>query len=245
MKIFFPSVVLAILISFNPVELKAQMFSVGSEPGRVDVPTTAIYAGWETADFDYTGGALEASANEGRFGFSGSLIRFRFETPGLELFLGTGGSLTGIDDVAYFDAGVQAGYNFSIVRNQRLRVQIPLQFISSLTNVTTDQSIPNAPQFRQGALVAGTGGFIAARPSERIRLHAEFIPYYGFSFSTGSTFGGSLAKLEGKFRFFLDRVFGETGLSFGYNYNFNRFDVDEDEFDYDLNSHSILLGITF
>ncbi|MGK7371526.1 MAG: hypothetical protein ACNS64_15040 [Candidatus Halalkalibacterium sp. M3_1C_030] len=221
------------------------MFSVGSEPGRIDVPRTAVYLGWEPADFDYTGGTLAITGTEGRFSFSGSLLRLRLETPALHFFLATGGQMTGIDDVSYFDAGVQAGYSFSIIRNKQLSVQIPFQLVSSLTSVNADEGIPNAPQFRQGALAAGLGGFIGVRPSERIRLQAAFIPHYGFSFATGGTFGGSLGKLDGKFRLFLDRIFGETGLSLGYNYKFNRYDVDENEFDYDLASHSILVGVTF
>lgn len=236
--------VLTFLIFFA-TDAKAQMFSVGGESGRIDIPNTAIYLGLEPADFEYQGGSLAIPQNEGRFGFSGSLLRLRLETPALQFFLATGGQLTGIDDVSYFDAGVQAGYNFSIVRNETFTVQVPFQLVSSLTSVNTDQNIPNAPQFRQGALAAGLGGFIGVRPSERVRIQAGFIPHYGFSFATGGTFGGSLGKLDGRFRLFLDRVFGDTGLSLGYNYKFNRYDVDENEFDYDLRSHSILLGITF
>ena len=230
---------------FFAADARAQMFSVGGEPGRIDIPSTAIYLGLEPADFDYTGGALDVPGNEGRFSFSGSLLRLRLETPALQFFLATGGQLTGLDDVSYFDAGVQAGYSFSIVRNKQFTVQVPFQVVSSLTSVNTDETIPNAPQFRQGALAAGLGGFISARPSERVRIQAGFIPHYGFSFATGGTFGGSLAKLDGRFRLFLDRIFGDTGLSLGYNYKFNRYDVDENEFDYDLSSHSILVGITF
>lgn len=234
-----------ILLVFFSVEVQAQMFSVGSEPGRTDIPGTAVYLGLEPVDFNYTGGELQNPANEERFEFDGSLLRLRLETRSLQFFLATGGSLTGIDDVSYFDVGVQAGYRFSILRNENLTILLPFQIVSSLTSVDTDQNIPNAIQFRQGALAAGAGGFIGLRASEQIRLHANFIPYYGFSFATGGTFGGSLAKLDGKFRLFFDRLFGDFGLSAGYNYKFNRFDVDENEFDYDLQSHSILLGITF
>ncbi|MDX1639775.1 MAG: hypothetical protein R3281_17580 [Balneolaceae bacterium] len=242
-KKFFP--LLLVFVIFFAADARAQMFSVGSEPGRIDVPSTAIYLGLEPADFEYQGGVLGLPGSEGRFEFSGSLLRLRLETPALQFFLATGGSLTGIDDVSYFDAGVQAGYSFSIVRQKQLTVRIPFQLLSSLTSVNTDESIPNAPQFRQGALAAGLGGFIGVRPSERVRVQASFVPHYGFSFATGGTFGGSLAKLDGRLRLFLDRVFGDTGLSLGYNYKFNRFDVDENEFDYDLRSHSILVGITF
>lgn len=237
--------ILAVILAFFAADARAQMFSVGGEPGRIDIPTTGIYLGLEPVDFEYQGGALDVPANEGRFAFSGSLVRLRLETPALQFFLATGGNLTGIDDVSYFDAGVQAGYRFSIVRSEQFTVQIPFQLVSSLTSVNTDESITNATQFRQGALAAGLGGFIGVRPSERVRVQAGFVPHYGFSFATGGTFGGSLAKLDGRLRLFLDRVFGDTGISLGYNYKFNRFDVDENEFDYDLTAHSILVGVTF
>jgi hypothetical protein len=233
-----------LLIIFS-AEVQAQMFSVGGEPGRSDIPGAAIYLGLEPADFNYTGGDLPNSTNEERFEFDGSLLRLRLETRSLQFFLATGGSVTGIDDISYFDVGVQAGYRFSILRNENLTILLPIQFVSSLTSVNSDQSVSSAIEFRQGALAAGAGGFIGVRASNNIRLQADFIPYYGFSFATGGTFGGSLAKLDGKFRLFFDRVFGDYGLSAGYNYKFNRFDVDENEFDYDLQSHSILLGITF
>lgn len=237
--------VLLVFLVFFASDAKAQMFSVGGEPGRIDIPTTGIYLGWEPVDFEYQGGDLALPVNEGRFAFSGSLVRLRLETPALQFFLATGGKLTGIDDVSYFDAGVQAGYRFSIVSSKKFTVQIPFQLVSSLTSVNTDESITNATQFRQGALAAGLGGFIGVRPTERVRVQAGFVPHYGFSFATGGTFGGSLVKLDGKLRLFLDRVFGDTGLSLGYNYKFNRFNVDENEFDYDLRSHSILIGVTF
>lgn len=216
------------------------MFSVGSEPGRVDIPSTAIYLGLEPADFEYTG----PPANERRYEFNGSLLRLRLETSGLKFFLATGGSLTGIDDVSYFDAGIQARYGITLFRQKGLTVQIPLQIVSGITSVSNNQNLASSSQFRQGSLVVGPGAFVGARPSDRIRLQAGFIPHYGFSFATGGTFGGSLAKLDGKFRLFFDRLFGDTGLSLGYNYKFDRFDVDENEFDYDFQSHSILVGIT-
>ena len=244
-NVFFLFLLFGVMILCT-TEVKAQMFSVGGdESARLDIPRTAIYLGLEPADFEYTGGSLATTENEGRFAFSGSLLRLRLETPGLEFFLASGGSLTGIDEASYFDAGVQAGYSFTILRQERFTIRLPFQVVSSLTSVSTDEGVPNATQFRQGALAVGVGGFIGVRPSGNFRMQAAFIPHYGFSFATGGTFGGSLGKLEGKFRLFFDRLFGETGLSLGYNYKYNRFDVDENEFDYDLKSHSILVGITF
>jgi len=234
-----------LMVLFLAAEVQAQMFSVGSTPGRVDIPRTAIYLGIEPADFDFTGGSLPNAINEGKFSFSGSLIRLEARLQGLEVFLASGGALTGIDDVTYFDAGIRAGYGLPIVRSENLLVQVPFQVMSGITNVTSDRGSTGGAQFRQGALTVGAGAFIGVRPSSRFRMQAEFLPSYGFSFATGGTFGGSLAKLDGKFRLFFDRLFGNTGMSLGYNYKFNRFDIDENEFDYDLQAHTILVGITF
>lgn len=235
-------ILLCCLTMLSP-EVKAQMFSVGGEPGRVDIPGTAIYLGLEPADFEYTGDP--DLLNGGDFEFSGSVIRLRLETSGLNFFLATGGSLTGIDEVSYFDVGIHAGYAITVVRREEFFVQVPLQIVSSLTSVSSDQNLGNSSQFQQGALAVGAGALAGVRPANNFRLQLGFIPHYGFSFATGGTFGGSLGKLEGKFRLFFDRLFGDTGLSLGYNYKFNRYDVDENEFDYDLASHSILVGITF
>jgi hypothetical protein len=235
-----------LLFFFVAGEVDAQMFSVGKAPGRIDIPQTAVYLGVEPAEFDYTGGTLSNPILQDRFSFNGTLIRLEARFQGLEAFMATGGSLTGIDDVSYFDAGIKVGYGFSIVRSETLTLQIPLQVMSGITNVTSDRnSAAGSPQFRQGALTIGAGGFVGLRPARSFRVQAEFIPSYGFSFATGGTFGGSLGKLEGKLRLFFDRLFGSTGLSVGYNYKSSRFDVDANEYDYDLQAHSLLLGITF
>lgn len=239
----FLTLLFALLLLSTKVQ--AQMFSVGSAPGRVDIPQTAIWLGVEPIDFDYTGGGLQTPINEGRFAFSGSVLRLQARFQGLEAFLASGGSLTGIDDISYFDAGIKAGFGLPLVRSRELTIRIPLQIISSITSVSSDRGVVNATQFKQGALVIGAGGFIGVRPSSRVRIEGGFVPHYGFSFATGGTFGGSLGKLEGTFRLFFDRLFGNTGLSLGYNYRFDRFDIDEDEFDYDLKAHTILVGITF
>lgn len=222
---------------------QAQMFSVGSAPGRVDIPRTAIYLGLEPADFEYTGDP--GDINSERYEFNGSLLRLRLETSGLSFFLATGGSITGIDDVSYFDAGVEAKYGITLYRKEALIIQLPVQIISSLTSVSSDRNFQSSSQFQQGSLAVGAGAFAGVRPADNFRFQLGFIPHYGFSFATGGTFGGSLAKLDGRFRLFFDRLFGDVGLSLGYNYKFDSFDVDENEFDYDLTSHSILVGITF
>ncbi len=223
----------------------AQMFSVddNNRPGIRGIPATAIYLGAEPASFDYQG--PDDIPNSGEYEFNGTLIRFRLESYGINLFMASGGDITGIDDVSYFDAGLKAGYGITLLNNRRMMVQIPFQLVTSITSVVNRNVVGLNRQFQQGALIGGVGGYIGLRPVERIRLQFNVVPNYGFSFATGNTFGGSLLHVEGQARLFFDRVFGEMGLSLGYDYNYKNYNIEEDLFDYKLNTHSILVGITF
>lgn len=231
------------ILAFNlfiPQQLKAQMFSVGDDPVMRNVPRTAFYLGLEPAGFSYRG-----PAGGGEYEFDGPLLRLRLESPGLNLFLATGGRLTGLDDITYFDAGIKVNYGLNIVRSEKLLVNLPVQLTTNLTSAVNRNVVGLNTQFQQGALVAGAGAALHWRPAPRVRFEANFIPSYGFSFATGNTFGGSLGVVEGQARMYLDRLFGEMGLSFGYDYSFKRYNIEEDAFDYDLSSHGILVGITF
>lgn len=234
---------LLLLVMGMPRQGLAQMFSVDSPERTYQLPGTAIYLGVEPADFEFRGESL-LPGND-RFSFTGSLLRLRLESRGINLFLATGGSLTGIEDASYFDAGLKAGYGLSILRQQNFGIQIPVQLTSSITTVTDRESASNETAFRQGGLVGGAGVYLFARPSGPFRVEANAIPSYGFSFATGGTFGGSLTSVEGQLRLFMDRLFDDIGISLGYDYNFRRFDVDGSQFDYDFGSHSILVGVTF
>lgn len=226
-----------------PETVRAQMFSVGNESGLGSRAAMGVYLGPEPASFNFRRSAMEG----GEYEFSGPLVRFRLETPGINLFIASGGRATGLDDVTYFDAGVKAGYGLNLFRGEHLRIDIPLQLTTSVTSVVNRNraDLISNTQFQQGALLGGAGGFIAVRTSPRVRFHINAVPSYGFSFATGNTFGGSLGKLEGQARMFLDQVFGNVGLSIGYDYLFKRYNIDEDSFDYDFKSHSILIGLTF
>ncbi len=237
-RILRNSILLLILLTV-PFSLQAQMFSIDDGRDRLDIPQTAVYLGYEPAKFEYQGSGID------RFSFDGPLIRFRLESSGLNLFLATGGKITGIDDISYFDAGVKAGYSLTLLRKQKIVVQVPLQLTSNITSVVTDNVFATTTQFKQGGLVIGAGADIRFRPSEKFRVHLSMVPSYGFSFATGGTFGGSLSELEGQGRVFLDNLFGNIGLSLGYDYHYKGYDIEQNEYDYDFRSSSILVGITF
>lgn len=237
------TVTMFLLVTGSTNVVMAQMFSVGDPEPTIETPNTAVSVGIEPAEFEYTG-SQEISGN-GQFAFSGPLLRLRVESQGLDLFMASGGKLTGIDDVSYFDAGIKAAYLLPLYSKEKISVLLPIQLMSSLTTVTEQESLGNEPNFRQGSFVAGAGIRLLVRPVPQFRIEAAALPSYGFAFATGGTFGGSQAATELKFRLSRDRLFNDIGLSVGYDYNIRKFEIDGEQFDYDFTAHSILLGITF
>lgn len=226
-------------------ESHAQMFSVGDDDPvrRGTTPTSGLFIGLEPAKFEYKGDVT--GGNAAIYEFDAPLLRLKFETVGFEAYIGTGGRITGIDDVSYFDAGIRAVRGLRIFRRPGFQASIPLMLKSSITTVSSDQFLGSGAQFQQGTLTFGGGGEIEFRASDRIRFSGRAIPNYGFSFASGGIFGGQIFELETRTRFYLDRVFGDSGLSIGWDYGFKRFDVEENEFDYNLRTHSFLIGLTF
>ena len=226
--------------------VQAQMFSVEEEEPVRDsplVPTTAVYVGWEPAEFTFEG----SSASQGLAGiyaFDGPLLRLRLETLGFEAFMGVGGGLTGIDDIGYFDAGAKAGRGLPLFRSPGFVFIVPLQIKSTINTVSNNQAGTDT-QFRQGTLEFGGGAKLSARFGKGVRFSLAAIPNYGFSFASGGIFGGQIFEVDGKTRFYLDRLFGDVGLAAGVDYSFKRFDIDENEFDYNFESFSFMLGINF
>lgn len=222
------------------------MFSVQEDASVRDgtIPMNNIYLGLEPVQFEYKGPS-DAGPNTGLFGFAGPVLRIKYETLGFEAYMGVGGRLTGIDDVAYFDAGVRATRSLSIFTQRNFWFRLPLQLKSSITTATNDQAIGAGAQFRQGTLTVGGGSEIGIRFSDTIRFSAGAIPHYGFSFATGGTFGGQIFELETTTRIYFDRLFGNVGISAGWDYGFKRFDIEQNVYDYNFRSHSFLIGITF
>lgn len=234
--------ILIICIIF-PVCVQAQMFSVGEDRTRLGVPQTAFYIGAEPVSVDYYGNATSAQA--GGFEFDGTLIRLRYESPGLNLFMGTGGAITGIENQSYFDVGGEIGYGLPLHIGERVLVQIPLELKSIYTTMTNSQFVGSATSFRFGSLMGGLGVRFMARMSENIRFEISSVPSYGLAFASGGFFGGSLGVLSGNSRVYFDRLFGDVGLALGYDFNYRNYDVDEPLYDYRIKSHSIQVGITF
>lgn len=239
--IFFIGLLLTCL---SADQLYAQMFSVGERGPRFDIPQTEFYLGLEPMEVTYHGVDVQEA---GVFEFEGSVIRLGYAGSGVDFFMGVGGSITGIDEASYFDAGGNIDFGLTIYRNEHITLKLPLRVASRYTNITNEQALqfPRLNRFRFGSLTAGAGAQVLARPVRNIRLKAGAVPNYGFAFASDGFFGGSLGAVAAHGRLYFDRLFEDVGLSFGYNYDLRNYDIDEDRYDYRINGHSLEVGITF
>lgn len=232
-------------VSANVVPVEAQMFSVGDQGLRFNVPQSEVYLGLESMDVAYQG---DMELNEAEaFEFEGSIIRLGYDSPGFNVFLGTGGTITGIDNISYFDTGGNVDFGLSLYSSRQLSVLLPLRIASRYTNITNNRAFQFAGlnRFRFGSISAGAGVNVRVRPLENFRFKAGVVPHYGFAFASGGFFGGSLGAVSGNGRLYFDHLFGDVGLAIGYNYDLRNYDIDEDIYDYRINGHSLEVGITF
>lgn len=221
------------------------MFSIKSKINRLEIPSTAIYAGLEFTDFNYVGNiGLGQDPNARAFQFNGPIMRFRIETNAIELYMGTGGRITGIDPQSYFDAGVNAGYGITLIDRPNFLLQVPLQIGTGITTVT-NSTLLSGTQFQQGHAFFRLGGYMQLRLSRRIRVLGRALPGTGITFSQGGNLGGNITSFKGEGRLYYDRLFGDIGLSLGYDYNYKKYDITDSVFDYANNGHAIMLGVTF
>lgn len=235
-------------ITFLPIlsseNAHAQMFSIDTSENNTRTQPimfrTTIGAGLSFASFDYHGNEPDQT----ELNFNGSLIKFFLNTPGLEIETSFGGSLTGIDESSYFNIGARIHNSFPFVRSENLLLAAPIQLTTDLTQSSSSGSNSNHT-FRQNTLSFGTGLSGVLRLSERLLFTFKATPNYGFSFSQGSIFGGSLFKVDGMALLTIDEVFGNNGLSIGYDYDYKFYNIDMDLDDFKFNAHTLTIGVTF
>lgn len=227
-------------VGLLPGVVQAQMFSVDDDRPDYDVPLSEFYIGWEPAEVTYKGDA--GGVRAGAFAFEGPLLRLGYRGGILDLSMRTGGQITGLDDIGYFDFGGHADVDIPVFRSRPFALLLPVRVDSRFTNITNNMRFD---RFRFGSLTLGAGAKVRARYLPTFRLEAGVVPSYGFSFASGGIFGGSMGSVAAHGRLYLDRLFGDTGLSLGYKYSLRNYDVDEEIYDYQINSHSIQMGITF
>lgn len=239
---FYTLFITAILTLSLPLQqAQAQMFSVGDpEPTGTQQMLgayTTITAGWEFAQFEYTGDLLSDTE---RLDFNDSVFRLALETPGLDLSIGFGGALTGMNDNSYVNVTGRIFSEFSIFRRENLRINVPLQIITDLKRVQQNRTDID---FQQSSFVFGSGLSTHIRLGSALDLSIGAKPSYGFSFSQGNLFGGSLFRADGSTRLYFRNLIGERTFTLGYNFNFRSYDIDGDRDDYRYTGHTIILGI--
>lgn len=242
---FTPFYLTALFFLFlMPQVSSAQMFSVGdTESTREPVPLglqTTLSAGWETASFDYTGSGSLTDLQ--RLDFDDNLFRVRLESPGLDLSLGFGGGLTGMNQHSLVNVNGRIFNDIPVFIRERVRLRVPIQLTTDLLSVRRNES---DQEFQQSSLVFGTGLASAFRLGSGIDLTLRATPNYGFSFSQGNLFGGSKTRLDGRAQFLFHDLIGRHSLSLSYHFDYRRYKIEGDQNDYDFTSHSISIGYIF
>lgn len=239
-------IVFILFLMFGPVNLlQAQMFSVGETGPRYSGPLSEVYLGMESMEASYKGDSGVNMA--GAFEYSGPVIKLGYNTAGLDLFLSTGGEVTGVEEASYFHTGGNFDFGIRLYRSPKLRLQIPLRLSSRYTNITNNQTLgfQSVNRFQFGMVSGGLGLNGEWQPTKKIRAKLGAIPGYGFSFASGGFFGGSIGVVDAFGKLYIDRLYNDLGLAIGYKYDFRSYNVEDDIYDYDLRGHSIEIGVTF
>lgn len=242
LNFLYSAILICIICILLPRTAQAQMFSIGDdEPTQergIDI-FSMIGASWEVAEFTYAG---EGATEMERLDFSDSIFRFRFESQGLDLSLGFGGSLTGMDNNSYLNLSGRLFNSFPLTRSPSFLLMVPLQISSDLKQVRKNQS---DAEFVQSSLALGSGVSTIFKLGDRISFNIKATPNYGFSFSQGSLFGGNLFRFDGKGLLYIDDLFGSNALSLGYHFDYRRYRIEGNLNDYDYTSHSVTVGYAF
>jgi hypothetical protein len=238
----YPVLLILPFLLIFPSTASAQMFSIGdAEP--IQTRTFGIYSmlgiSWEMATFEHTAGV--AAPNE-LLDFDEGILRVRFETPGLDLSLGIGGSLTGMGSTSYVNLNGRLFNHLPLIRRENFRLAVPIQITTDLKSVRRDDS---NFEFQLSSFTIGSGLASSIRLGNRIDFNLRGTPNYGFSFPQGNIFGGSLFRFDADAYFYIRELFGRHALAIGYNFDFRRYDIDVDLNDYDFTSHSITIGYAF
>lgn len=222
--------------------LYAQMFSVDDRERVERAPFTysSLSVGWEFGEFSFRGNPATAGAD--RFDFNDGILKVLFENPGIDMYLGLAGGLTGWENQNYLNIGATLYNNFVLTHSERFWLTLPLQLNTDLKRIHTDGA---SRQFQQTAFQVGAGLGGRAQLGDDLNATLRIVPGIGFSNSQGAFVGGTASSVDGKARIILDNVLGENGIIFGYSYRFRRYNIDADIFDYDFNGHTLTVGITF
>ncbi|WP_069132064.1 hypothetical protein [Rhodohalobacter halophilus] len=244
MKKYTVGLLLLFLFAISPLSVTAQMFSVeDSSPNRVQPLGlyTTISAGWEIGDFNNRQSGINLNDD---YSFNDNIYRIRLESPGIDVGLGFGGRLSGMDSNSYVNVVGRLHNNLNLYMNddRSFILRAPIQITTDLKRVQRNNI---DSEFQQSSFIFGAGLMADVRIAENIDFSVKGTPNYGFSFSQGNLFGGSLFRTDGRTHLLFRNLFGDKGLSVGYHFDFRRYDIDGDQNDYDYTSHSFSIGLIF
>lgn len=239
-KRLFPAIFALCLMI--PASISAQMFSIDTEKqpkkGPVESYTMAGLS-LEWADFEFRG---DPRGPAGRADFTAPVVRFRFESPGIRLTTAFGGSFTGMDDRSFTNINAQIENGIPLYRGTRSRLVLPFQLITDLLAVRPEGQ---SYEFQQSSLVFGTGlRWTLLLPGGGLMVF-DGAPNYGFSFSQGSLFGGSLFRAGGGAKLFIPVGSGGRAIALGYHGDYRAYDIEGELNDYRYTSHAVTVGIGF
>ncbi len=218
------------------------MFSIQETQQRLERPlgtSTLVGLSWEFAEFTYSG-VLEGGFD--RLDFDDSVLRFRINSPGLDISFGLGGSFTGMNDNSYLNVSGRLFNNLNLIRRDNFIFSVPVQLTTDVKRVRSGNF---DSEFQQSSLVFGTGIASDFKLSDRFSFKMHATPNYGFSFSQGSFFGGDMFRFDTRAVIFIHDLFGRRALAIAYDFDYRKYDIDGDLYDYDFTSHSITIGIGF
>ena len=244
MKITIQLFLFLLFAVFIPLNVNAQMFSVDDSSPTRSQPlgtNTVFSAGWEISDFSNRQDGISLSDD---YSYNDNLFRLRLDSPGIDLSLGFGGAITGMDSHSYFNVLGRIHNYLNIYQNSErsFLLRFPVQITTDLKRVQRNNV---DSEFSQSSFIFGTGILTDIRFSEKLDFSLRATPNYGFSFSQGNLFGGSLFRFDGNSQLLVQNIFGDKGLAFGYHFDFRRYNIDGDQNDYDYTSHSISIGLIF
>lgn len=228
------------LLIIAPSFASAQMFSVENKRERITRPTTIIRIGTSIADFTYKG--ILTDTDQSLLELDNALLAVTIETSGLTANANIGNSITGIDNGSFLDLNLKFMNGFTLLRQRRVQIGVPIQLSTGLTTSNSDFT---ENRFNQTHFSGGTGVFLNLNPSRKLEIQNNGVIGFGFSNSNGGFFGGTMNYVNVGSRINLLNFIGERTLSVGYDYIFKSYDIDSEIYDYDLTGHQVTLGISF
>jgi hypothetical protein len=226
-----------------PGAAHAQMFSVGASRDRVDKPEMAVYSGVEWLNFSYQG-LIPRDAAYPDYAFNAPLLRLQAEAGDLAIHAVFGRDMRGIN-LSYTELGAELGSDYTVWRNRRAAVGLPLRLNTTYTLVRSRDSRTVAAEFNQSTVGVGTGFFAQARLGRSLRVRSEASAGFGFVANGINSDGGTMRSARWSSRVHVDGLFSRVGVGAGVDVRTRSYALDIRSLEYRAASIAITGAITF